>query len=82
MRSCFGGGLLSRLARGWVADFEEELEALIEEGLDAGMKTDGMAQVPGPVLRGVEIRGGRFAGEIEEMRLSLGEREGEAVSWD
>lgn len=75
-----GGGLLSQGKEGWVgADFEEELEALIEEGLDAGMKTDGMAQVPGPVLRGLEIRGGRFAGEIGD-EVELWGREGEAVS--
>ena len=75
-----GGGLLSQGEEGGLgADFEEGLVALIEEGLDAGVKTDGMAQVPGPVLRGLDIRGDRFAGEIGD-EVELWGREGEAVS--
>ena len=75
-----GGGLLgqgkeSRLG----TDFEEELVALIEQRLNTGMKPNGMAQVLGPVLRGLEFSGGGFAGEIGD-EVEPGGRKGEVVS--
>ena len=58
-----GGGLLSQGEKSRVgADFEEELVTLIEQRLDAGMKANGVAQVLGPVLRGLEFSRRGFAG--------------------